>query len=381
MGKVTLLSTIFIVASLVWGAYSVMMIQFEEVRTHSPHEEYDKVPPWEYDINWAGGRTNWFDDINYTDLPLDQELPEDLLEHLEDVVFYVEPTDPAQLWRVGAYDYYDGSSWSKTLSNEFGASSAIITESEAIAQGNPIYSVHLNMTVGPNVGALDMPTLFPDIQLIEDSIRSTPADRILSYNLTTDDYGTLRFWPLLQGDTGETVLISYDITFTNQNLALIAANALNGNAAPAYITDLYGTLDIPLTTRVTDDIAQFENVGTNAYEKAMAVQVYFSDNFDLMIDEENITIRPPEGQEVTDWFIERGGGLPMDFATAYCVFMRDMDIPARVTTGYAVGDIEGSYRVIKVRHMLVWVEVYIPLSTGGGEWIQVIPMSLPPDMG
>ncbi|MHA1928333.1 MAG: transglutaminase-like domain-containing protein, partial [Candidatus Thorarchaeota archaeon] len=382
MGIMTILSTIFIVATLVWGTYSVMLIQFEEVRSHSPHEEYSEIAPWEYDINWAGGKSNWFDDINYTDLPLDQELPEDLLEHLEDIVFYVEPVDPPQLWRTGAYDYYDGSSWSKTISDELEATDVIMTQAEAIAQGNPIYTLYLNMTVGPNIGALDMPTLFPDIQLIEDSITSIPADSILSYDLTTDEYGTLRFWPLLQGDTGENVLISYDITFTNQDLISVAANSLNGSDASTDITALYGILDIELTTRVTDQTALFENVGTNAFEKAMAVQVYFNDNYDLLIDEENFTIRPPDGQEVTDWFIERGGGLPMDFATAYSVFMRDLGIPARITTGYGVGDIEGSYRAIKVKHMIFWVEVYIPLTTGGvGEWIQVIPFSIPPDMG
>jgi hypothetical protein len=109
------------------------------------------------------------------------------------------------------------------------------------------------------------------------------------------------------------------------------------------------------------------------------VDAYFRDTFELMLDD--YQERPESGREVTDWFIERGGGLPMDFATAYCVYMRSLDIPARMTIGYAVGDQEGTHSVVRVRHMMFWAEVFIPTSVGGGEWIQVVPIPLPDDMG
>ncbi|MHA1577776.1 MAG: transglutaminase-like domain-containing protein, partial [Candidatus Thorarchaeota archaeon] len=381
LGVTTILSTLFIVATLVLGFYSVMLIQFGEVRTNSPHQEYEEVPPWEYDINWAGGQSNFFDNINYTDLPLDQELPEDLLEHLEDVLFVVEPEDPPQLWRSSAYDEYDGSSWSKTQTNEYSDSQVLISSAEAALQGNEIYTIHINATVGPSVGAIELPALFPEIQIIEDSFYSSPAGRILSYDLTTDDYNTVRLWPLLQGETGDIILINYDVTYSGQDLTSVAALALDGSAAPLGISSLYSNLNFQLTTRVTDEIDFFRGTGNNAYETAMAVDFYFRNTYELMIDNDSIMERPPSGQEITDWFIERGGGLPMDFATAYCVFMRDLGIPARMTTGYALGDAENGYRVIRVRHMMFWAEVYIPMQGGGGEWIQVLPLPLPGDMG
>ncbi|MBY8997553.1 MAG: DUF4129 domain-containing protein [Candidatus Thorarchaeota archaeon] len=112
----------------------------------------------------------------------------------------------------------------------------------------------------------------------------------------------------------------------------------------------------------------------------MAVQLYFQSTFNLTIGQ----FARPGGQEVTDWFLERGGGLPMDFATAYCAFMRYLGVPARLATGYAIGDRDPvvDARTLKVRHMAFWAEVFIPMSGATeGEWIQVIPAMLPDDMG
>ncbi|MHA2083904.1 MAG: hypothetical protein ACXABD_09130 [Candidatus Thorarchaeota archaeon] len=64
IGAFTILTTLVLIAALVWGTYTVILIQGEAVRTQNPHERVSEVEPWEYNINWAGGRSNWFDDIN-----------------------------------------------------------------------------------------------------------------------------------------------------------------------------------------------------------------------------------------------------------------------------------------------------------------------------
>ncbi len=379
MSKTTIISTLAIVIMLVFSVVTVILIQFDSVRTKTPHTQYEQVADWPYDIDWAGGRSSWFDNINYTDLPLDQELPEDLLEQMENVVFVAEPDAPPQLWRRSAYDAYDGSGWAKTLTGEEPIS--LISYDTAVSQGNEIYTVYLNITVGPNVGSIELPILFPGIQVIDGTFRTDPDDALLSYEVSTDDYDTLLVSPFLRGETGETVLLSYDVTYENQDLEAIAANALEGISAPPGIANVYSVLPFTPTQRVLDEIDPFRLVGENAYEKARTVEVYFQSQYDLILDEDRVMERPSEGQEVTDWFIERGGGLPMDFATAYCVFMRELGIPARMVTGYAVGDAVDGQRIIRVRHMMFWAEVFIPLSTGDGEWIQVVPIALPSNMG
>ncbi|MGY5855182.1 MAG: transglutaminase domain-containing protein, partial [Candidatus Thorarchaeota archaeon] len=387
MGITTLISSIFIVASLVWATYNFAIVQSGAVRQYDPHFKYDDIPLWPYDINWAGGRTNWFNNVNYTDVLIDQPLPDDILDHLDDVIFTVVPADPPQLWRVGAYDEYDGSNWGKTNIGTWPVDPGpqLITDVEAT---NEIYTVIFNTTAGATVGAVELPTLFPEIRVIEDSFVTWSYDvdgvpypdpgRLLDYDLETDAYGTLLFSPFIQGTTGEEVTVTFDLTYETQDIANVIANAQSGTSAPGW-ADIY--LDLPtLTQRVIDNASQFLSVGTNAYEKAMAVQLYFQSTFDLTINQ----LDRPGGQEVTDWFLERGGGLPMDFATAYCAFMRYLGVPARLAMGYAIGepDPTSSYRTLMVRHMAFWAEVFIPMSGATeGEWIQVIPAMLPDDMG
>ncbi|NHI89783.1 MAG: DUF4129 domain-containing protein [Candidatus Thorarchaeota archaeon] len=387
MGITTLISAIFIVASLVWATYNFAIVQSGAVREYTPHYEYDEIGPWPYDIPWAGGRTNWFDNINYTDVPLDAPLPNDIQNHLDDLIFRASPADPPQLWRTEAYDEYDGSSWGKTQvgTQPLDNTNQLISSSEAT---NPIYTITFNASAGANVGAIELPSLHPDLRVIENSFMTWSIDgsgnyyqdpgRLLDYDLMTDAYNTLLFTPLIQGTTGDLVQVTFNVTYDTQDLTNIATNALPGSSAPGW-TDIY--LNLPsLTPLVEANISQFDSVGSNAYEKAMAVQFYFQSTFSLTYTDLS---RPPASQEVTDWFLQRGGGLPMDFATAYCVFMRQLGVPARLALGYAVGDLDPTmtYRDLKVRHMTFWSEVFIPMPGGGGEWIQVIPASLPDNMG
>jgi len=114
MGITALISSIFIVASIVWGLYSFALVQYGVVRPWDPHYQYDQVEYWPYTHEFAGSTGNWFDNLNYTDLQLD-ELPEDLLDRMDEPVFYVAPADPGQLWRMESFDQYDGSGWTKSI--------------------------------------------------------------------------------------------------------------------------------------------------------------------------------------------------------------------------------------------------------------------------
>lgn len=393
MGITAIISSIFIVATIVWSLYGFILIQSGAVRPYPSQYEYDLIKYWPYENGFQGGNTNWFDNLNYTNFPLNMPLPNDLLDHLNDTVFVVSPADPGQLWRTDSFDYYDGSGWSKTVEGTRPLNSnELISSTEANNQGNQVYVIFIYAEAGATTGSMSLPSLFPSIRVIQDSFHTwhlvdgTPVmdnpSRLLDYSLATDDYGTLLFSPFIDGDTGEQVLISYEITFVNQDLATVQSSALPGSAAflPLY-TDL--TAVEPLTSRVMTEINQFTSVGTNAYEKAMAVQTYFQTHYNLTLTQDALTNRP-SGQEVTDWFIENGGGLPMDFATAYCVFMRELGVPTRIVSGYALGDRNpvGDSRTVKVKHQTFWDEVYIPMSgASGGEWIQVIPTPLPDGYG
>ncbi len=391
MGITALISSIFIVASIVWGLYSFALVQYGVVRPWDPHYEYDQIEYWPYTHEFAGSTGSWFDNLNYTDLQLD-DLPEDLLDRMDEPVFYVAPADPGQLWRMDSFDQYDGSGWTKSITGTSPLDSTELIPITAVANlTNLVYTVLFNATAGAEVGSISLPSLFPFIRVIEDSFQTYSIvnntylpdipTRLLHYDLETDDYGTLLFSPLIEGVTGEDVMVSFQVTFVDQDLDQVQALA-----QPSVFTNIYTDLSLvePLSQRVNDNISQFVGVGTNAYETAMAVKIYFQSTFTLNLTVEALLDRP-DGREVTDWFLERGNGLPVDFATSYCVFMRDLGIPARIVSGFALGEPHptADMRTLMVRHMVFWAEVFIPMSghPDGGEWIQVIPTPLPDDMG
>jgi hypothetical protein len=389
MGITTIVSSIILVASLVWALYFFLYVP---PRTYPPHEEYNLIETWNYTNNWTGGRTNWFENLTYPNFYMNQSLPDSILDHYNDTVFIVRPKDPGQLWRQEAYDSYDGASWSKTITGSTRPlnSSELISASEALP--NRTYTILFIAEAGAQIGSLELPSLFPSIRVINGSfqtytnvsgvLRIDDPSRLLHYELATDAYGTLILNPLIQGTTGEQVPVSFQITYVDQDLNNVIAHALSGDAAPAQIANIYTQLPA-LTQRVIDNITQFVSVGSNAYEKAMAVKIYFQSTFELNITRDSL-VDYPRDQEVTDWFLQRGNGLPQHFATAYAVFMRYLGIPARIVSGYALGEPDPveDFRTVMVKHMTFWVEVFIPMSTSSeGEWIQVIPVPLPTELG
>ncbi|MGY5858233.1 MAG: transglutaminase domain-containing protein [Candidatus Thorarchaeota archaeon] len=396
MGITAIISSIFIVATIVWGIYGFVLIQSGNVRLYEPHYEYEEIEYWPYTHDFAGSEGNWFDNLNYSDFNLDELLPEDLLDFMDDPVFYVAPADPGQLWRIESYDEYDGSSWTKSSTTPPDILEPGVELIPLSAVTNPVYTVFFNATAGAEVGSISLPSLFPSIRVIEDSFETysivgdqfvvDDPTRLLHYDLETDEYGTLLFSPLIDGTTGEDVMVSYMITYDDQDIDLVQSTALQGNLAPGTVQPQYTDLSLvqPLSQRVLDDVHQFDSVGTNAYEKAMAVKVYFQNTFILNLTREALLDRP-SGQEITDWFLERGNGLPQDFATAYTVFMRELGVPARVVSGYVNGAQHPTVdmRTLMVRHMSFWAEVFIPMSghPQGGEWIQVIPVPLTEYLG
>ncbi|MFX1473537.1 MAG: hypothetical protein ACFFBM_13595, partial [Promethearchaeota archaeon] len=128
MGAMTVISSLILVAMIVWAGWSFALVSLGLVRDYDPHIEYDEAPHFGYDIPWAGGQTDWW---NYTYAPLNETFPDDILDQLDNVLFYVAPEDPPQLWRSTAYDEYDGSSWAKTDTTQWSVGDGNIDSSEA----------------------------------------------------------------------------------------------------------------------------------------------------------------------------------------------------------------------------------------------------------
>jgi transglutaminase-like putative cysteine protease len=109
------------------------------------------------------------------------------------------------------------------------------------------------------------------------------------------------------------------------------------------------------------------------YHKALRIQDYLRENFPYDLGAE-----PAPGQrDVVDYFLfDDQRGFCSHYATAMAVMLRAVGVPARVVTGYAMGEYireRNAYRVaLSASH--AWVEVYFP----GYGWIEFEPTAYRP---
>ncbi len=97
---------------------------------------------------------------------------------------------------------------------------------------------------------------------------------------------------------------------------------------------------------------------------------------------------PTGNQDAVDDFLFRDHvGFCEQFASAEAVMLRTLGVPARVVTGLAYGDRQGSTRLLRANNAHAWVEVYYPhvgwvptdptagvrlapATTSSGSWLQ-----------
>lgn len=119
---------------------------------------------------------------------------------------------------------------------------------------------------------------------------------------------------------------------------------------------------------------------TNTYDKAKAIETWLRTN--IVYDDQ--LEAPPPGVEASDYIIFTTRRAYCNYyATAMAMMLRAVGVPARVSTGYAVGSVDqetpdqdiGVYHV-KVSDSHTWPEVYFP-NYG---WIEFEPTAGQPEL-
>ncbi len=331
-------------------------------------EPYEDVPPF-----GAGVVVNTTGDdallINITidDVPFD--LPWDINPF--ETFALVSPNDPPRYWKRTAYDTYSyisgsGSSWGKDNSTR-------VPLAERASAGDTVYTVSMNITHGLG-GDLELYSLWPNPWIIPDSVTSPYLQ--LPYTLETDQYGST----ILNGrfDSNGTSELTYQVTYDSTlNWTEIRPQAVSASNTPSSFS-LYQTQGLDqLSTPTSNDIqnrldAILAGVPDNAFEEAFAILEYFKETFTFDLSAER-----PGSSECVEWFLSGGTGIGQDFATAYTMFLRKQGIAARPVFGAALGVLDGSQRSLQFMHLHFWVEVYIPISSSEGYWLQFDPTPLP----
>ncbi len=89
---------------------------------------------------------------------------------------------------------------------------------------------------------------------------------------------------------------------------------------------------------------------------------------------------PAEYEDYNEWFMRRGKGISLHFASTYATIMRLQGIPSRVVIGYLAGNDSAQYypwRMVTRRYLHAWTEVLVPIDTSQElrvEWISFDPL-------
>ena len=139
---------------------------------------------------------------------------------------------------------------------------------------------------------------------------------------------------------------------------------------PDEITDTYLQLPNTISQRTRNLAANIAFGSESSYEVVKRVEDYLRNNYIYNQDIPQV----PEGRDAVDYFLfDAPGGFCSYYASAMAVILRVQGIPARVVTGYSMGEFD--YRVseyrVRVDNAHAWVEVYF----SGYGWIEFEPTS------
>ncbi|MFW9830597.1 MAG: transglutaminase domain-containing protein, partial [Candidatus Thorarchaeota archaeon] len=328
-------------------------------------EPYDIIPDWGSGVTVEGGEDTFLDNITIDDVTLDLNWSIDP----SFTVAIVSPANPPRYWRNTAYDRYTGTDWGKS-------STANYTLNTVDPGSEIVYTILQNITNQGVTGSFPLLTLWPDPMIITDSIQYPFLAFQDSYELKFDDYGTAIFNGIFNGSGSNT--LQYQVTHNPLNWTLIRPQSQAASQTPSAILAQYqqqGLSYLSTTTRtdiqnrLTTILAGVPNI---AFEQAFAILNYFKANFAF----DPFVPRPGSTDEHVEWFLNQGGGVGIDFATAYTMFLRQAGIAARPVYGAILGEDQGTRRVLHLMHVHFWVEVYIPTATGN-YWLQFDPTPLP----
>ncbi len=379
--------SVIIVAILLFGLYlgSTALIGFIFGIRTTPSDELTNALDEEAELfDIAFDMFNLMDLLNY----------EDLLEHAEEAVFYIEDYDyfdESWLWKFSVMDEYNNDgSWSQSVS---GVSPATFTS------WNDYYNDYsdrdmirikypIDATTGEN--SLIIPSLFPTPHIMDRPWLTPGADwfdpqssilykdlfNVASINLNfNSDYSGNLTYDLF----GESVLSPTEINnsavmeiYTPSSIKDQYYQLPDPGGIPGYIQNNpnfkshYDALDVIID--YTD----------NAYVKADKIRNYLQQNFEIdFLPPYN---RPAQGEDVVEWFCGTQSGIFSDFAATYTALTRAFGIASRYVDGFNSRYTEESYNqwegknyyTIKRLNLYSWSEIYVPLAIdGSGVWTEM----------
>ncbi len=387
--------SIILIAILLFGLYLGSIALFGlifGIRTN-PSDELANAPEEKAELFDIA-----FDMFDLMDL-LDYE---DLLEHAEEAVFYIEDYDTfneSWLWKFSVADEYNNDgSWSQSVS---GVSP---TEFTYYHDYNNDYSdrdiIRIKYPIDPTAGenSLVIPALFPTPYIMDHPWEHSWVD---PWSPEFDESSLLLYKDIFNVAS---MSFSFDeayscnLTYDLFSESVMSPTELNTSAVmetytPNAIKDQYYQLpdpggipgyilNNPNFKSHYDALDAIINSTDNAYVKANKIRNYLQENFNVdVLPPYN---RPAHGQDVVEWFCGKQSGIFSDFAATFTAFARAFGIASRYVDGFNSRKFpiypsehynaqeDKNYSIIRRLNLYSWSEIYVPLAfNGSGVWTEM----------
>jgi transglutaminase-like putative cysteine protease len=266
--------------------------------------------------------------------------------------------DPSYL-RIAVLTQYNGFEWTagnRQIISDQTASGLVPLEFPGLSNNIPVDSYNYKVTATSDFQSLWLPTQFP--------VSDINADGNWHYDTTTMDF--------LSGNHATTAGLTYTMTAAKPELSGFAmARSLT---APLAIQSAYTALPSSLPPSVGDMARKVTTGAESRYEQAVMLQRWFRDTggfrYSLQRHQDD-----GNGNSALLRFLNRGPdgrtGYCEQFASAFAVMARTLDIPARVSVGFLdphPGAAKGEW-VYKAHDLHAWPELYFQ----GSGWVRFEP--------
>jgi len=294
-------------------------------------------------VAWRGGAAR--DRSRVTVSPM-VEIRKRLVDQSNREVFRVRASEPAY-WRLTSLDSFDGEIWSS--SGEFKKADGELPTSAPTGQA--FRSVRQQVTIRA-LSAIWAPTAFEAVSLheTETPLRWDPDSSTLIVDSSE---------PTSDG-------LTYSVVSQVPEFGAAELQSARG-PDPKAIRDRYLGLPVDFPFLASDTARRVTAAAGTRYDKAIALQNFFRQEFDYSLEPES-----GHGDSAIEQFLRSGEGYCEQFAGTFAAMARSLDIPARVAVGFTPGntspDDPDLYRVYG-RHAHAWPEVYFP-ETG---WVAFEP--------
>lgn len=263
--------------------------------------------------------------------------------------------DYGRYWRARVYDWYEASTWFSTQLEP------LWLNANDTRLDTPQGYLRVEVTQTITLYSNDQNILYAQAQPIrfglpiEARMATDPIELILARARR----------PLRVGDTYTVV----------SAISIADEESLRADSTdyPDWIRARYLQLPDDLPARVRDKAREITAPFSNPYDRAVALEKFLRAH---IIYDENVSA-PPFGMDGVDYVLfERPAGYCNYYASAMAVMARALGIPARVVSGYALGDYaDGVFHIVEA-NAHSWVEIYFPHYG----WIEFEPTASKPEI-